>query len=104
MIHMAIDLDLAEDRLHLAGLVDHERATLNPPVFLAIHALFSVNPIGFRDGFVFVAEQCARQSRFCDEFLMRFLPVETYAKHDGSRLLVRRDGLARIARILATAW
>ncbi len=56
-IDMTTHLDLAEDCLQLAGLVDHKRTTLDAPILSAVHVFLFITAVGLRDGGVLIAEQ-----------------------------------------------
>ena len=46
-IHMAAHLDLAKNRLQLAGLVDHKGAALDTPILSTVHIFLFVTAVGF---------------------------------------------------------
>jgi hypothetical protein len=56
-IYMATDFDLAENRLQLAGLVDHKRTALDTPILSTVHILFFITAVRLRDEGLFIAEQ-----------------------------------------------
>src|SRR5580765_4737762 len=95
--HMTVDLDLAENRLQLAGLVDDKGTALDSPILSAVHIFLFITPVGFRDGSLFIAQQCEGQVELLDELLVRLFAVQTHTENDGPRLLDRRAGIAKVA-------
>ena len=57
LIRMAVDFDFTKDRLDDAGAIDDKRTAFDPPIFLPVHILEFVGPVGFGNGGVFIAEQ-----------------------------------------------
>ena len=101
---MPCDLHLPKNHLQLAGPVDHKGATFNAPIPLAVHAFSLVDPVGRRGHLALVAEQQEGQGKFLNEFLVRFLTVETHAHHHAPRFFNRRDAIAKVTGLLGTPW
>src|SRR6185295_4879054 len=100
--YMTVDLDLPKDGLQFAGLVDHKGAAFDSPILSAVHIFLFVTAVGLRDRGLFVAQQREGQVELLDELLVRLFAVQAHTENDGSRLLHRSDGIAKVARFLGT--
>src|ERR1700735_5557978 len=96
-LRMPCRLNLGEDLLDFAVLVDHKSGARDPHHLLAVHVLLLPHAVCLRDLFIQIAQQRERQALLLFKAGLRFRAVRRNADHRRAFLFELLDGIAKLA-------